>query len=140
MSRINWNLALLLSLFGPAVGAVSVFVGTGSERADRLLWLPVVLVSAWVIARFVGRDPFRHGVVVGFIAGATAKLVQGVFAATYWANNPWLAETFMDKGAEFDFQRYTLNLVPYVGLASALLQGFLAWVAGRIFRPAAEDE
>jgi hypothetical protein len=140
MSRINWNVALLLSLLGPAVGAVSVFVGTGSERADRLLWLPVVLVSAWAIARFAGAGRFRNGAVVGFIAGAAAKLVQGIFAATYWSNNPWLADTFVAKGADFDFQRYTLNLVPYVGLASALVQGFLAWLAGRIFRPAGEDE
>jgi hypothetical protein len=134
MSRINWKIVLLLSLFGAAVGVVSVFVGTASARADRLLWLPAVLVSAWVIARFVGRSQFGNGAVVGFIAGAVAKLVQGIFAAAYWEHNPWLAEAFADKGPEFDFQRYTLNLVPYVGVANALVQGFLAFIAGRVFK------
>ena len=131
---------LPLSLFGPAVAVVSVFVGTGSARADRLLWLPAVLVSAWVIARFVGQSRFGNGAVVGFIAGASAKLIQGLFAAVYWEHNPWLAEAFADKGLDFDFRRYTLNLVPYVGVANALIQGFLTFIAGRIFKPAGGDE
>jgi hypothetical protein len=140
MSHINWRVVLPLTLFGVAVGIVSVFLGTASARADRMLWLPVLLVSAWVIARFAGRSQFGNGAVVGFIAGAVAKLIQGVFAAAYWDNNPWLAEAFADKDAEFDFQRYTLGLVPYVGVANALIQGFLAWIAGRVFKPAGGAE
>jgi len=134
VARLNWRIILLLSLFGPINGLIALR-GLPSELYEKLIWLPAVLVSAWVIARFLREGHFGNGAIVGLIAGASAKLIEGVFASTYWAHNPWLAEALAGRPEEFHFQRYVLNLVPYVGVASALIQGLLSHVASRVIAP-----
>lgn len=134
MSRLNWRIILLLSIFGPINGLIALR-GVPSELAEKLIWMPAVLVSAWVLARFLREGHFANGAVIGFVAGATAKLIEGIFASTYWANNPWLAEALAGRPEDFHFQRYVLNLVPYVGVASGLIQGVLAHLASRVIAP-----
>jgi len=127
----NLNRALILKLaaLGPVMGALIV-AGAFPENADRVGWLVVDGFCAIAIARSRVHNPFWHGCVTGFLLGASAILVQGLFVDTYIANNPWVMEPFVDK-PDFNMQYFILQLVPFIGIATALLLGFLSWVAAR---------
>lgn len=126
--KLDGKLIVLLSLPGPAVGVLTLF-GIIPEGVDRYFWLVISVVCAVTIARRVDRYPFGHGALVGFILGATAKLIQGIWSGTYVAHNPGLLEKFSEvpQGAEFKY--FVLMLVPFVGIGSALIVGLLSHLA-----------
>jgi hypothetical protein len=130
---MNRGLVLKLSLLGPVMGALVVF-GVFPQGVDRFAWMVVNIGCAVVIARSSVDNVFRHGAVIGFVVGASATLVQGVFADALIANNPWVMDKFADQPEGFDMQLFIMQLVPFIGIAGALLTGFLSFLAGRVLR------
>jgi hypothetical protein len=130
---MNWALILYLSLFGPVIGSL-VVLGVFPRGGDRYVWLVVTIVCAVVIARRVPGRHLQHGAVVGFLSGATSTLVQGLFAATLASNNPWIVEEFAEMPEGFDLQFFIMMLVPFIGVASAIILGLLSYLAARITR------
>jgi len=128
---MNWKLVLYLSLFGPVIGSL-VVMGVFPERSERFAWLAVSTLSAVIIARSLDDKHFQHGALVGFIAGATSTLVQGLFSANLASNNPWVVEAFAEMPEGFDLQFFIMMLVPFIGIVSALGGGLLALVAARV--------
>ncbi|HXV13745.1 MAG TPA: hypothetical protein VEC56_06025 [Candidatus Krumholzibacteria bacterium] len=127
---MNWTLILLLSLFGPVVGAFTVF-GVFPRGVDRFVWMVVVGVCAWTVAK---REPARAlptGAVVGFITGASSTLVQALWVDTLAANNPWMVEALAGQPAGFDFEFFVFMLVPFIGVAGGAMTGLLAMLAAR---------
>ncbi len=130
---MNRRLILRLSLLGPAMGTLIV-LGTIPEGGDRFAWMAVDIACAIVIARSDVENVFWHGAITGFIVGASGTLVQGLFADAYFANNPWVVEVLEKKLQGSDLQFFVMMLVPFHGVASALLTGFLSFLAGKVFR------
>src|SRR6266480_402246 len=60
---MNWKLIGLLSLFGlaMALGTVSFI----PSNVEPMLWLPIFLITAWVIATRAPRRVFLHGLLLG---------------------------------------------------------------------------
>jgi hypothetical protein len=135
---MNRRLVLGLSAFGPVMGALLV-LGAFPEGTDRFAWTTVVIICAVAIARSSVGNAFWHGAVTGFIVGATAKLVEGLFADTYFANNPWIVEHYADKPEGFDLQLFVLQLAPFVGIGNALITGFLSFLARRVMKREDKD-
>jgi hypothetical protein len=115
------------------MGALIV-AGAFPENVDRIAWLVVDGVCAVMIARSGVANVFWNGAVTGFILGASATLVQGLFVDTYVANNPWVMETFANQPEGFSMRAFVLQLVPFIGLAGALVLGFLSWLARRMIQ------
>jgi len=132
-SRVNRRLIALVSIIGPVMGTL-VVLGVFPEGADRFAWMGVNLACAFAIARARVNNAFWHGVVAGFIIGASATLVQGLFFNTYIANNPWVPERFTNQPAGFSLRIFVMMLVPFIGLAGGLLTGFLSWLVDRAMR------
>jgi hypothetical protein len=130
---MNRGLILKLSALGPAMGAL-VVIGVFPEGTDRFAWMVVNIGCAVAIARSQVANVFWHGCVTGFIVGASSTLVQGVFADTLIANNPWMLERFADQPEGFNLQFFVMMLVPFIGIAGALLTGFLSFLAARVLR------
>ena len=130
---MNRRLVLRLSLLGPVMGALVVF-GVFPEGTDRFAWMAVNIGCAVAIARSHVENVFWHGVVTGFIVGASSTLVQGIFADTLIANTPWMLVRFADQPEGFNLQFFIMMLVPFIGIAGALLTGFLSYLAGRVLR------
>jgi hypothetical protein len=130
ITSYDWKLILLLSLPGPAIGILTLF-GIIPFGTDRWFWLAVSIVAAVVIAWRVERGAFGHGAVVGFLLGATSKLIQGIWSGTYVANNPDLVVKFAGEGERSEFQYFVLMLVPFVGIANALIVGLMSHLAHR---------
>ena len=103
------------------------------DGVDRFFWLAISIGCAVVIARRAPQHAFGHGAIVGFLLGASAKLIQGIWSGVYIAHNPGLLESFSEaqskipKGTEFKY--YVLMLVPFVGIASSLIVGLLSHFA-----------
>lgn len=127
---MNWRLILLLSLFGPAVGILTV-LGVFPRGVDRFVWFLVVGVSAFAVARTEPRRALAHGAVAGFITGVTSTLVQAVWVETLSTNNPWMVEAMADQPAGFDFEFFVYMLVPFIGVAGGAMTGVLAMLTAK---------
>jgi hypothetical protein len=134
---VNRKLVLWLAVLGPVMG-VLIVAGVFPKGVDRFAWMGVNFVCAVAIARARVRNPFWHGAVTGFLIGALATLVQGVFTDTYVAHNPWVLETFSRRSEDFDLQYFIMMLVPFIGLAGAFITGLLSYLVDKAMRPKEE--
>ena len=117
-------------MFGPFMGVVSI-MGMIPRGFESVPWLAIGLFCAFWIARRQQEKYFAHAAVVGFISGSTSTLIQGVFSNTYVENNPWIIEEFADMPAGFDIKFFIMLLVPFIGVASALVNGLLTFLVKR---------
>lgn len=126
---MNWRLILSLSLFGPVIGALTVF-GVIPRGIDRFVWGAVVGGCAFLAAKKEPQRALLHGAVVGFINGASSTLIQALFVDTLTANNPWMVEAMAKQPPGFDFEFFVYMLVPFIGVAGGGMTGLLAmWIA-----------
>lgn len=123
----DWKLILLLSLPGPAIGVLTLF-GVIPFGADRWFWLAVSIMAAVIIALRVEHGVFGHGAAVGLLLGVTSKLIQGIWSSTYVAHNPGLMEKFSGETETAEFRYFVLMLVPFVGIANALIVGLMSYL------------
>lgn len=140
MRQYDWRLVATLSLPGPAMGLLTLF-GVIPFGIDRWFWLAISVVAAVTIARRVRERAFSHGALVGFLLGATSKMIQAVWAEHYAAHNPVLLDklTGATEGAAFQYRM--LMLVPFVGLTNAVLVGLMSHFAFKaVNRPRREME
>lgn len=138
VNRLNWRLILYLSLFGPLLGTLMVF-GLLPRGMESFAWLAVTVFCSVVIARQPELNHFANGAAVGFVSGATATLIQGLFAATLITNNPWIVSEFADMPEGFDTQFFIMMLVPFIGVGSAFAGGVLAHLAARVMKRTRES-
>ena len=131
---MNWRLVLVLSLFGPAVGILTV-LGVFPRGVDRFVWFVVVGLSAFAVARREPRRALLHGAVAGFITGVSSTLIQALWVDTLAANNPWMVEAMADQPAGFDFEFFVFMLVPFIGVAGGAMTGLLAMLTARSLAP-----
>lgn len=128
MNKYNWQLIVALSLPGPVMGVLTLY-GVIPFGVDRWFWLAISIVVAVTIARRVQRGAFGHGALVGFLLGATSKLIQALWSDTYAAHNPELLGKLTGATEGAPFQYRMLMLVPFVGLTNALLVGLMSYFA-----------
>jgi hypothetical protein len=129
---MRWTLIFLLSLFGLAMAAVTVGAIVPSNVA-QVLWLPIFLISAYVIAVRAGGRFFTHGLAVGIANSFWMTVIHGLFVETFMANNP--QETAMLASMPMPHRpRLMMALVgPLVGVVSGAIIGILAALAARLF-------
>ena len=140
MKKFDWHLIVPLSLPGPVMGLLTLY-GIIPFGIDRWFWLAISVVVAVTIARRVERHAFGHGALVGFLLGATSKLIQAIWADVYVAHNPALLEQLTGATDGPAFQYRMLMLVPFVGLVNALLVGLMSYFAHRAMpQPRREEE
>ena len=126
---MHWKLVLLLSLFGVAMGFLSVTGLTGA--AEPFLWPIIGIVCALIIAMKADR-PFVNGFATGLICGAVAPLIQTLLFTTYVANNPWMTEEIKQLPAGVSPRLVFAIQVPLIGLVSGLVLGLLSWLGRKV--------
>lgn len=130
---MNWKLILQLSLFALAMGVATVFVIP--SKIEPMLWLPIFLICAYLIARFSGGRVFGHGVVLGLVNSVWITAAHIVFFGEYIASHPAEAK-MMESMPAPDSPRLMMAMVgPVVGLISGLVIGLFAFVASKFVRP-----
>jgi len=127
---MNWNIVLLLSGFGLAMGAASVLgLTTGIEL---WLWLAIGVICVAVLVRRVHRKAGLHGFFVGLIGGGIAPVVQFLMFPAYLANNPQLEGDFAQLPGGLEPRYFVLLLAPLAGLVSGAVLGAASWLVGRL--------
>jgi len=113
------------------MGAASVLGLT--KGLEPVLWLMIAIICAVVIGRTAAKT-FRHGFMVGLIAGAVAPLLQALLFQTYAANNPEISETFKQIPGGLSARTFILLTMPVISLLSGVVLGLLSLAAGRLLQ------
>jgi len=127
---MNWKLIAQLSLFGLAMGVATVF--WVPSNVEPLGWLVVFVISGYLIAtRSAGRR-YLHGLLVGVANSVWVTASHILLVESYIANHP--REAAMMRAMRLpDSPRLMMALTgPVIGVASGLVLGFFAVVAGRL--------
>ncbi len=135
MSAVDTGLVLKLSLFGLAMGVATVFVIPSS--IEPLFWLAIFVACAVVIAKRAPGKHFVHGFLVSLANSVWITGAHIALAGSYLARHPDEA-AMMAKMPLPDSPRLMMLMTgPAIGIASGLVLGLFAFVAGKFVKPAA---
>ena len=131
---MNWKLIFLLSLFGLAMGLVTVWFIPSS--IEPLFWLGIFLISAYQIARHAPGRYFLHGFLVSVVNGIWVTIAHVSLFYAYIATHPeyiQMTETLPPALAAHP-RRMMLVIGPITGVFFGLLLGLFSWVASRFIK------
>lgn len=130
---MNWKLIVELSGFGLFMALATVFVVRPS--VEPMLWLPILLGVAFLIARFAPGKYFLHGLAV---SGLNCVWITGAHLLVfdrYVDGHPDELAAF----ASIPFSPRVAMLIvgPIIGLISGCVLGIFAFIASKVVKPAA---
>jgi hypothetical protein len=127
---MDWNLVGRLSLLGLALGAVTAFVVP--PAVETWLWLAIIALSAYAIARSKVPRPFAHRFAMAVLAIVWHTLVHVLFFEHFARVNAEYVESIRKLPLD---PRITLLLIgPVVGTFSGVVVGIFAVIAARFVR------
>jgi hypothetical protein len=129
---INKGLIFKLSLFGLFMGVGTVyFISSGIEP---ILWLVIMLLTAYFIAKQAPGKYFLHGFLLGLANCVWVTSAHILLFNAYSQNHP--AEMLMMTTGPFPTQPRLMMLLtgPMIGAASGLIIGLFAFIASKIFK------
>ncbi len=130
LKPMNWTLILLLSSFGAVMGLLSIRGFT--QKIEPFLWLLFGIITALVLAKNTGNNPFLHALIIGLCWGVLNGITQSAFFDHYLANNPNLREQF--KQSSFIQPRYVaLAMGAFTGVITGLALGGLTLLLKKMF-------
>jgi hypothetical protein len=129
---MNWKLILQLSLFGLVMAFATVFVVP--SNLEPLLWLPIFIVCAWLIARFAPRLHFLHGLLLGVVNSVWITAAHMAFFDQYLAHHAKEAGMMRSSTTPIPPRLLMACVGPVIGVVSGVLIGLLALVAVWILR------
>jgi hypothetical protein len=133
---LNWKLIVQLSLFGLAMGILTVFVIP--TRFEPVCWLFIFVICAYIIAKRAPGQYFLHGLMVSVVNSFWIIAAHVLFFNQYVAGHPEEARmmTMMPLSTHLRMLMILAGLV--VGAVSGLILGLFAFVAGKlVIRPPA---
>ena len=131
---MDWKLILQLSLFGLAMAIATVF--WIPSDVEPFFWIPILGMSAYVIAARAPGRPFLHGVLVGLANSAWVTTAHVALFEAYIARHPREAAMAASMGSP----RLVMALPgPAIGLVSGCVIGLAAVGLARRVRPASRS-
>jgi hypothetical protein len=134
MSRLDWKLILLLSLFGLAMGIATVFVIP--SNVEPIFWLAIFLVCAYVIAKKAPGKFFLHGFCVSLVNCVWVTGAHIALLASYLPRHPNEAQMMAKMPMPDSPRLMMLMMGPVVGIVSGLVLGSFAFIAGKLVKKA----
>jgi hypothetical protein len=131
---MDWKLIFGLSLFGLAMAIGTVFVIP--SNVEPIFWLLIFLFCAYLIARKRPDRHFLHGLLVGIVNSVWVTGAHIVFFSQYIANHPKEAAMMTSMPLPTHPRLMMAYVGPIVGVISGIIIGLLAFVAGKIVKPA----
>jgi len=129
---MNWRLLFSLSLFGLAMGLVTVSLVP--SMTEPFFWLVVFLVCAYFIAKFAPGKYFLHGLVLSLLNSVWITGSHILFYNSYIVHHPDMAD-MSSKTAMVHHPRLLMALMgPLFGLLFGLIMGLFAFVASKFVK------
>jgi hypothetical protein len=127
---MNWKLIFQLSLFGVAMGVATVFVI--SSTIEPLFWLTIFVVCAYLIATRTPGQHLLHGLLVGLVNSIWITASHVLLFDQYIAHHPQEAAMMTSMPLPESPRLMMALMGPVIGLASGMVLGLFAVVAGRV--------
>jgi hypothetical protein len=135
---MNWKLVLQLSMFGLAMGILTMFVIP--SNIEPLCWLAIFIACAWLIGKRAVPMPFAHGLMIGIVNSVWITSCHVLLFTQYVTNHASEME-MMKQMPMPDSPRMMMALMgPIIGVLSGIILGVFAVVASKLMnriRPAA---
>ena len=87
---MNWKIIIVLSLFGIAMGIVSLFGYT--QGIELFLWIAIAIFSVVVLAKTVNHKLLLRCLTTGLLSGFFNGIIQSSFFSMYLANNSQISD------------------------------------------------
>src|SRR5436305_2080603 len=107
---LNWKLIFRLSFFGLAMAFLTVSIIPGN--IEMLVWLPVFIVIAYIIAKGAPGKFFLHGFMVSMVNCIWVVAAHLLFYDSYIAHHAQEAEMLTKMHAEEHPQMTMLVMAP----------------------------
>ena len=129
---MNWKLVFGLSLFGLAMGAITVYAVPMTMQ--WILWLVIFIICAYVIAKNAPGNYFLHGFLVSIVNSIWITAIHVILFAKFVANNPDVIK--MNENMPFAHHPKRLMVIagPIIVICLGLVLGLFAFIASRIVR------
>jgi hypothetical protein len=129
---MNWKLILRLSMFGLAMGILTVFVIPST--IEPLFWLAIFVVCAYTIAKHAPGRPFLHGLLTSIMNSVWITSAHVLLFDAYVARHP--QEVTMMESMPVAPRIAMLITGPVIGVISGCVLGLFAIAASRVVRRA----
>jgi len=129
---INGNLIFRLSLFGLAMAIATVFWIPGN--IEPLVWLPIFIFCAYVIAKRAPGKFFLHGFLVSLLNSVYITSAHIIFFSTYSANHTDEMNMFNNMHSSFPPQAMMALMGPVFGVIFGIILGFFSFIAGKVVK------
>jgi hypothetical protein len=129
---MNWKLIVLLSLFGLAMAFATVYFVPSS--IEPLLWLPIFVLCAFLIARQAPGKYFLHGLLLGILNSVWITAAHVILFEPYLAHHAREAAMMNSASMPLPPRLMMLCVGPVVGVVSGIVIGLLAMIAAWIVR------
>lgn len=127
---MNWKLIFLLSLFGLAMGLLTVSVIPSS--VEPFCWLIILLISAVSIARNCHSRFFLHGFMLGIVNCVWITAIQLIMYHAYVAHHPGIEVSFA-KTPFATHPRIMMGIMDVcIGVGSGLILGLFSFIASKM--------
>jgi len=130
---LNWKLIVQLSLFGLAMGILTVFVIPSSF--EPVCWLFIFVFCAYIIAKRAPGKYFQHGMMVSVVNSLWIVAAHILLFSQYIARHPEQARMMAIMPLS-NYPRLLMIVTGlFIGVVSGVILGLLAFVAWKIIQP-----
>jgi len=129
---MNWKLVVQLSLFGLAMAFATVFVVP--SNVEPMLWLPIFVICAYLIAKHAPGKHFLHGLMLGIANSVWITGAHVLLFDAYLAHHAREAEMMKSMPMPLPPRLLMAIVGPCVGVVSGVVIGLFALVAAWLVR------
>jgi len=131
---MNWRLLFSLSLFGLAMGLVTVSLVP--SLVEPFFWLIIFLICAYLIAKYAPGKYFLHGFVLSLLNSVWITSSHIILYHSYISHHADMAD-MSSKTAMVNHPRLLMALLgPLFGVLFGLIMGLFAFIASRFVKKA----
>ncbi len=130
---MNWRLAFTISLLGLLMAVITVYFT--SPAIELIVWLIVLVASAYLVAKYADDDYFVHGLFTGILIGVWIAVADTLLFGKYYITHRQEANLISNLGVTSSVHSTLFILSPAAGLFAGSLIGLLALAIAKAIKP-----
>ena len=135
---MNWKLIVQLSLFGLAMGILTVFLPMPSSL-ELVFWLVIFVICAYVIGKLAPGRYFQHGMMVSVLNSLWIIAAHVLLFNQYLAGHPEEARTMALMPLSNQPRLLMIVMGLFIGVVSGAVLGVFAVIAKKLLAPPVDE-